>query len=208
VDSSGAFPDSAFESAEELPLQSWPEREAALKQVYERGFAEGYAKAQEDGEEEYTRRLEAECTMRMQENGKQVAQLIDGVHTAWKQLNSNAESMVITLAMAAAEQIVKEEIQTNPNVVLRQIHEGLKRLNGVERLTLRLHPDDEKIVRQYKNELLASSDSVREITITGDDTIKRGGCILESDSGNVDATMESQSKKILDVLTQDRIAYK
>ena len=99
-------------------------------------------------------------------------------------------------ALAVAERIVKREITLDESVVMRQIRDAIRRIIGVETITVRVHPDDETLVRSHRPALLSSSDSVREIIIEGDDTVERGGCILESATGNVDARIGSQLRQI------------
>jgi flagellar assembly protein FliH len=76
------------------------------------------------------------------------------------------------------------------------MREAIRRIVGVEIITVRVHPEDEALVRSHRSALLSSSDSVREIVIEGDESIERGGCILESATGNVDARIGSQLRQI------------
>jgi flagellar biosynthesis/type III secretory pathway protein FliH len=51
-------------------------------------------------------------------------------------------------------------------------------------------------LRDRRNDLLASGEGVREIMIETDDTVERGGCIIESASGNIDARIATQLAQI------------
>jgi flagellar assembly protein FliH len=69
---------------------------------------------------------------------------------------------------------------------------------------LRVHPDDESTLRQRRVEVSSAIDSLREVVIEADDKIERGGCIVESDSGNVDARLSTQLRSIELVLFEQK----
>lgn len=109
---------------------------------------------------------------------------------------ADLEREAYRFAVAVAERIVKREITLDESVVMRQMREAIRRIVGVETITVRVHPDDEALVRSHRPALQSSSDSVREILIEGDESVERGGCILESATGNVDARIGSQLRQI------------
>jgi flagellar assembly protein FliH len=55
-------------------------------------------------------------------------------------------------------------------------------------------------VREHRAAIASGSDSIRDMVIEADEKVERGGCILESDSGNVDARISTQLKKIEETL--------
>ena len=116
-----------------------------------------------------------------------------------------AEVSVVKLALAIADRIVKREVSIDKDLVLRQIHEATKRVVGVERIKLRVNPQDEEYMREHRSAILSTTDAVRELVVEGDDTIERGGCILESDSGNVDALIATQFERIEAALLTENI---
>ena len=163
--------------------------EARLQEAYERGRLDGH-----DGS---ASRPDRE---RMRPNA--LPRAIASQH-CWNGSHSRPPGSLGTLeqdayrfALAVAERIVKREITLDESVVMRQIRDAIHRIIGVETITVRVHPDDEALVRSHRPALLSSSDSVREIMIEGDDTVERGGCILESATGNVDARIGSQLRQI------------
>jgi flagellar assembly protein FliH len=186
----------------------WQDMSAAIAAAQKESYEQGYAQAIKDHEEQYNERLQEECQRIMKPQLEQINHLVTAVQNAWKQFSVSVENVVITLSLAAAEQVIKKEVQNDDRIILNQIREGLKRISGVEHLKLRLHPDDEKIVRQSRAELLAHVDSVRDIVVEPDETVSRGGCILESESGSIDATVETQTKKMAELLTEARALFK
>jgi flagellar assembly protein FliH len=80
--------------------------------------------------------------------------------------------------------------------VIRQVRDALRRVVGVESVILRVHPDDEPAVREHRQPLLTGVDSLREFVVEADEKIERGGCIIESPSGTIDARLSTQLRQV------------
>lgn len=165
---------------------------ARADEDYRRGYEEGIIKAEEVMRQTYEALLENEKN-RMQK-------LISSMHDQFVHLHRKSEYIVLKFAIAVAEKIVKRAIMLGSEIVLSQIKDALSRIVGVEQVKIRINPDDAELVRSQKSILQGSSDSIREIAIETDEKIERGSCIIESESGNVDARITSQLTKLEDVL--------
>lgn len=162
--------------------------EARLQEAYERGRLDGMTEAA-------TARNASDEAERIA-TGDRIAALLERIAQQTSRFMGTLEQDAYRFALAVAERVVKHEITLDESVVMRQIRDSMHRIIGVETITVRVHPDDETLVRSHRPVLLSSSDSVREIIIEGDDTVERGGCILESATGNVDARIGSQLRQI------------
>ncbi|MDH3251189.1 MAG: FliH/SctL family protein [Ignavibacteria bacterium] len=166
-----------------------------LQQEYDQGFAEGMRVAEE--------RLRQEHEQKLNDERLRTGMLLANVQKQLDTLEQKSERTVVHLAVAIAEQIVKREITLDREMVLRQIREALRRVMGVGHVRLRVNPIDEQMVRDHRAAMMGSSDSIREIVVESDEHIPPGGCILESDSGNVDARLATQLKKIEAALSDE-----
>lgn len=61
-----------------------------------------------------------------------------------------------------------------------------------KQLTLRLNPQQVEAVKERVNDLLAAYPGVGYIDMVSDSRVKHGACILESEIGLVEASMEGQ----------------
>lgn len=170
--------------------------EDRLREEFKAGFDEGRRHAERSIREEYQRK-----NAEMQ---AAVDALLESIARQYKEFQAAAERHVVRLAVAVAERIVKRTIALDHEVVLRQIHEAMKRVVGVDRIRIRINPRDEEFVRAHRAELLTSADAVRELTLEADETIERGSCVLESDAGNVDASITTQLERIEAALFNDQ----
>jgi flagellar assembly protein FliH len=159
-----------------------------LEEAYCRGVAEGRKAAQE--ELALARKTQEDVEKRGAEA------LARSVQTQFNALLTRVETDALRFALAVAERIVKREVRMDKEVVVRQIREAVKRIVGTDSIKLRVHPDDESIARHHRSAILASLESVREVIIEADTSVERGGCIIESTSGNVDARMETQLRQV------------
>lgn len=174
--------------------------EESLEQRLQAEFKAGF----DEGRRHTERNLRAELASQLQEERKRITSFAQAIETSVAELRSAVERDTVKLAIAIAERIVKREIERDAETVVRQIQEAVRRLVGVEKVKIRVHPKDEELVRSLRSSLIASSDAVRELAIEVDESIASGGCILESDSGNVDASISTQFERIETALFGDR----
>ncbi|HTX18052.1 MAG TPA: FliH/SctL family protein [Bacteroidota bacterium] len=168
----------------------------SLEQEYKRGF--------DDGCKATDRRMREEIESRVSEERKkltlkvivQLESLMANIRKEFSNLQQKSEEIVLRFSLAVAEQILKREVLLDNTVVLQQIKEGLRRVLGVDHIKVRVNPIDEAMVREHRAAVASGSDSLQDMIIEGDEKVERGGCILESDSGNVDVRISTQMKKI------------
>ena len=177
--------------------------EALIEEARQQGYRQGQSDAQKQFEQELQKGLKEYHANEIAPELERLNALFNSIQQQWKAIGKKVEDAVLMLAMNIADQVIKSEITLNGKSILDQAREAIRHLTGVERIRIRINPEDEKILRQYRSELIAASDSVKEIIFDVDESITRGGCIIESESGNVDATIETQMKKILEILTAD-----
>ncbi len=96
--------------------------------------------------------------------------------------------------MAIAERIVHERTRSNPNVVVENVRQALTRLVGREVVTLRVNPGDLDTIREHRDEIVAAND-VEHLRVVEDQRVDRGGVIVETDAGTIDAKIPPNCAK-------------
>ncbi|UJR79174.1 type III secretion system stator protein SctL [Sandaracinus amylolyticus] len=86
-----------------------------------------------------------------------------------------------TLALAAAERIVGEALTIDPSRVITIVRDVIARARRARAIELRVHPEDARVLDG------AIDAGVRVIE---DASITRGGCVMRSELGTVDARVE------------------
>jgi flagellar biosynthesis/type III secretory pathway protein FliH len=109
-----------------------------------------------------------------------------------QKLVNDIEDNIVSLAVEIAEKVIAEQIKVDPEVVLSVTRKALMVATDRENLVLRINPDDLDVVKNSKEEITSLMDGIRKIEIIPDRRIGRGGVVLETRVGNVDARIQSQ----------------
>jgi flagellar assembly protein FliH len=99
-----------------------------------------------------------------------------------------------------AKTVLLKEITTDREYLLRLSRELLERCGLRENLTLRLHPSDASSVEMLKQGLMQSYSNLRNLSIELSDHVHQGGCILETEWGAIDGSLETQLSQVLSTL--------
>jgi flagellar assembly protein FliH len=110
-------------------------------------------------------------------------------------LDGMQQDMARTLAISAtqlARQIVRAELASQPALVAQVAQEAVDTLLlSARHITLRVHPDDRAFVAQGAADVLAA----RGARILADPAMTRGGVLVESDIGVIDASLEARWRR-------------
>jgi flagellar assembly protein FliH len=130
----------------------------------------------------------AQCTAVLESFQQAVAEITGLRATVLRR----AEEDIVTLAFHIARKIIRQEILLNRDVVLSTVRCALETLVDRDTILVRIHPIDLEQVQIMKKELLRQVKGIKNLTLQGDETIERGGCVVESRFGEIDARIEEQ----------------
>jgi flagellar assembly protein FliH len=101
-----------------------------------------------------------------------------------------------------AKTVALKEISQFPEETVRNIvKKSLENAQSEEKLNIRVNPLDFKFLEKLKDEPLSPLRQVQKLNFETGEEISRGGCVLETNYGVVDATIEKRLEKIFEVLT-------
>lgn len=103
---------------------------------------------------------------------------------------NKVEGRMVDLVMKAVQKIIHDFDDVER--VLITVKSVLSVVRNQKQLTLRLHPQDVEAVKARVNDLLAAYPGIGYIDIVGDHRLKPGACLLESEIGLVEASLDSQ----------------
>ena len=161
---------------EDVLLAEHRERLAALERE---AFTKGYAQGERAGLEAGGKRAEAML--------RRVAQTIEELGGLRQTLIQETEREMVQLALTLARRVVHREVTLDPELAAALAHVALERLGTTTPATIRLNPEDYTVVAQDGARWGGQS-----VTVVPDPSISRGGCLVESAFGSVDATIEAQ----------------
>lgn len=158
-------------SAEDIAAQNHAARQAG----YQDGYRDGLV-ALEGFKQSYAAQVTA-----------QVAQIAAAFQQQLGSIEQDLAQRLAGVALSLARQVVRSELIERPQLVVDVAQEALTALlMSARHIAVRVHPDDHALVAQGAQELLQS----RGARLLPDAQIKRGGCLVESDIGVIDATVE------------------
>lgn len=142
----------------------------------EAGYQDGYRDGQagmEAFKETFARQMAA-----------QFGALLANLDGQWNGLEEQMALAVTRTAVQLARQVVRHELDTRPEIVARVAQEAVGAIVlSARHLRVRLHPADMQHVQDGAGEALKA----RDARLVADPSIEPGGCIVESDLGQVDA---------------------
>ncbi|MEA3545368.1 MAG: flagellar assembly protein FliH [Thermodesulfobacteriota bacterium] len=115
-------------------------------------------------------------------------------------LAKNSSQDMLRLVMAVAEQIIRREVAADPKVVLTIIETALQSSVRADQYRIQINPADFDNVVQQKPLFLASISGLKNLSIEADTSVSAGGCRIDSELGDVDATIETQLEAIRQAL--------
>jgi flagellar assembly protein FliH len=114
---------------------------------------------------------------------------------------AEVEPDVVRLALEVARRVVGDVASKERSVVERTVTEALRRVSGRDHLTLRINPEDLEPVRAERERWLALVEGVEHLEIVEDRRVPRGGALVTTRSGSVDARWTTQLAEIERALT-------
>ncbi len=157
---------------------------SAQKEAFQRGYEAG----EKAGVEAAKKKLEGAI------NG--IVLLIEGLKDLNRQIYEEGEMKIVALAICIAEKVIHSELKQNPEIIVNVVRAALKKVLDREMLTIKVNPKDFEVLNRYRPELIASTNEKRGLTIEWDDSIMPGGCMIETNHGEVDARIDKQLEEI------------
>ena len=149
------------------------------REAYEKGFAQG----QKDGLALEERQI--------QEKGKQLDAFFGEFNGLSAQIYTEAEKDLLKLSLLIAKKIIGQEIKTNPQIIGQTIRSAMKFLVDKHHIRILINPEDMEEVRRILPEIARLARGGK-FQVVEDHAVDRGGCLLETGFGRINATLDDQ----------------
>ena len=120
-----------------------------------------------------------------------------------QELNAVRETAV-EIAMQAASRVIGQELAQRPELARDVVTALLSRVQRAHSVTLRVNPDDCAALASDLDGLRQRAGLSGTLRLQPDAGVTRGGCVLHSDVGSLDARVETQLAAIARALEQVR----
>ena len=181
--------------------------EKAVAQAREQQKSEMTSKYEKEKEESYKTGFNDGKEVGLSEGKSMVKPSIEELHKVAKNLSEEldwviheAEKEIMELCYLIAKKVINHEIEKDDTIILNVLQESLDYVANETEITIKLSPNDYNFVKEYKKDITSSLTEIKNLKFESDDKISRGGCLIETNSGEVDARLETKLEELERVL--------
>jgi len=138
-----------------------------------------------------------------QEGHKEAERLIERLHMILdhaiekrEEMINEAETQMIDLVLLISRKVIKVISENQKNVVVNNIVQALRKLKSRGDVAIRVNLADLDLATDHTRDFMKMVENVKSITVLEDTSVDPGGCIIETDFGQIDARITSQLKEI------------
>mgnify|MGYP003571395621 CR=1 FL=1 len=181
----------AQEEASKIREQAEAEREEIKKTAYDEGFKNGQQNGFDSGKEEVTRLIDRSH------------KILEAVMSRREEILNETEQQIVELVLLMSRKVVKIMSENQKQVVMANVLSALKKVKGRGDVTIRVNVEDVKLTTEHIKDFIGQVENIKGITFVEDSSVDKGGCVVETDFGAIDARISSQlselESKILEI---------
>jgi flagellar assembly protein FliH len=162
------------------------------EQAYQRGLADGRKQGMIDAENswhEFGEKKIEPLLMCLQE-------VLLQLNNIRKETYKEIEKEVVELALAIAKQVICREITIDRDIVVCVAREALAKVEDPGRVKIKMSPCDLQFANETRSQLSNLIKNIENVTLEAAENIQNGGCIIETDLGEIDARIEKQLQAV------------
>ena len=177
--------------AQEIIAKAHSEENEIRDSAYCKGYDEGQKSGYNDGQSELNRLIE------------RVHKIVESVMNRREEILRDTEQQIVDLVILMTRKIVKIISENQKGVVLSNVLSALKKVKTRCSVIIRVNIEDLKLTSEHTGEFIKRVEAVQGITVIEDSSVDKGGCVVETDFGAIDARIASQlgelENKILEI---------
>ncbi|GHS93897.1 hypothetical protein FACS1894139_17900 [Planctomycetales bacterium] len=174
---------------------------AAYAKGLEKGEAEGMKKGEAAGRAAGEKAARDEFTKSVASVAAALKAAIAELNQRKTQLQADAETDLLHLALAIARRVARRELTVNPAAIMPSVQEAIGLCNNRSDVTLRLNPADVAAVENEIPALQGVFNDLGRVNVAGDDNIERGGVLLTNRQSTVNLQLAEQFAALTRALT-------
>jgi len=147
-------------------------------------FEQGRQKGMEEGR--------AECQAKVDDEFKRAIHLANQIGRARVAALEEQDRDIVEVALAISRKIILQEIETDKELIVRQVRQILGLLLDKTLVTLKVHPQDLKVLEPLHQALQTEFIDGNHLVIQGHEDVQPGGCLVEQAGLQLDAQLPRQ----------------
>ena len=174
----------AQEEAARIIEEAKVEQDSLKKSGYSEGLNKGREEGFAAGQGEVERLIE------------RTHKILEGVMARREEILSETEQQIVELVILMTRKVVKIISENQKSVVMANILQALKKVKGRGEVTIRVNLADVKLTSEHTQDFIKQVENIQAITVLEDSSVEKGGCIVETDFGAIDARIQSQLSEL------------
>jgi flagellar assembly protein FliH len=162
------------------------------REAFEKGVAEGREQGYTEGRAEAGRLVERLHTILSKAIEKR------------NEIIQESETQIINLVLLIVKKVIKVISENQKNVVINNVVQALRKLRSRGDVVIRVNLADLQLTSEHVKDFMKMVENVKSITVLEDSSVDKGGCIIETDFGQIDGRVSSQlheiEEKILELM--------
>ena len=154
--------------------------QSAFAQAETDGFNKGRESGFEAGKEEMTNLI------------LQAKDVLNQAIRERELLIRSIEPEMAKLSVRIAEKIMRYQIDIDQGAVVNMISSALDTLKQREEIIIKVNQEDYYYAKEKKSVFASMVEGLKKLDVVVDSGVDRGGCIIETDLGNIDARISTQ----------------
>ena len=177
--------------AAQIVAEAQAQHDKIVADARQEGFDQGSSEGYDKGKAEVERLIE------------RMHKVLEAVMQRREEILQDTETQIVELVILMARKVIKILSENQKNVIMANTVAALRKVKTRGNVTLRVNIEDVKLTTAHAEEFIQHVENVQGITVQEDSAVEKGGCIVETDFGAIDARISSQltelENKILEV---------
>lgn len=160
--------------------------------------------AMEEGKQQGLAEAQHQIADQLQQAAESCNTIMEAALLEARQTVLGAENQIVELVLAISRKIIYDELDDRPEVILGIVRAALERVRDQNHINIHVSLDDYERILQARNELQSIVGAEQILIITADTVLVRGGCMIETSFGTVEAGVDTQLESIRRALQEIR----
>lgn len=195
----------------EMHASARREIEDERQRVFDESRALGFAEGREAG---HAGGLESGHAEALSQTVGPYSEIIEKLVPAWieqfEQFGTERERLfeesrrdVLRFAVDIAARVVHRVVECDESVCVDQVREALQIIGRPSQIRVSINPLDRTVLSDALPGVLEKAGLTTDLELHDDEQVTRGGCVISTPHGGVDATVETQIARIAEALVPE-----
>jgi flagellar assembly protein FliH len=163
-----------------------------MKSIQEEAYQQAYSLGLDQGKEIAFQAKNSE----LEESIEKFDQMLASLEKLKEELVAQNEGHIVKMAVHIAQRLMMDELRDRRDVILNVVRHSIDASQSEENIVVRLSPGDFSFIEAAKEHLGREYALVKKAKVESNNLIQDGGCIVETNYGEVDATLEKRIEKL------------